>query len=305
MSDDLRERSPRVSEVNVQTPAFEAYAAFKNEFDSSEHCSTRTSDRQRRIAVNSLPESELNKLSVVWLAEKQKELGRDVTRADLEAGTFNTSFDATMANLANNQFDKLKKAQWNPTGGVFLIGSKEHDVITSGDIDKTLRKIEDQRQSMQYVNSLMANEGELFYKLAKVHDGDISINYWDLRDARKADNKARDRGDRLFSDEERKAIDTLYDRWSHSHMRGIEEFDATPGHPGQQHPRQESKITLESMAKGTGFIDASEMIASFNAGPTPRYDCVTADHNQNVIDTARTYAQLKAQEIEQRAASSV
>lgn len=303
MSDDLREGGPRVADVNVQTPAFEAYAAFKSEFDNSEHCAARTADRQRRIAVSSLPESELNKLSVVWLAEKQRELGRDITRSDLE-GTFETSFDATMANLANNQFDKIKKAQWNPAGGVFLTGSKERDVITSGDIDKSLRKIEDQRQSMQYVDSLMSNSGELFYKLAKVHDGELSINYWDLKDARKADKKARDRGDKLFTDEERAAIDKMYDRWIHSHMRDIEHTPVTTTRAGQQ-VRGESRITLASMAKGTGFNDIDEMEASFNAEPTPRYDCATADHNQKVVDTARAYAQLKAQEIEQRAAYDV
>lgn len=299
MSDDLRERS-RVSDINVQTPAFDAYAALKNEFDSFESCSARTADRQRRMAVNSLPESEMQKLSVVWLSEKQKELGRDITRDDL-AVQYDNSFDATMQAIANTRFDQVKKAQWNPVGGVFLIGSKERDAITSGDIEKSLRKIEDQRQSMQYVNSLLANDGELFNKLAKVHDGELSINYWDLKDARSADKKARARGDRLFTDEQRQAIDTMYDRFIHSHMRAIEDVPTNSSHNKNQTARSDAKITLNSMAKGTGFNDVDEMMYSFNPGAIPQYDCATADHNSQVIENARKVSQVAGQLIDQAA----
>jgi hypothetical protein len=280
--------------VDVKTPAFEAYAALKADFDKASTCAqnmvSRTADQYGKVA---LPDSELDKLAVVWLDQQHKSLGRDITRDDLNAPQ-SSRFDTMMAERANNQFETIKHAQFNHEGGFLLIGSKEKDAITTGDIDKTLRKIEDQRQSMQYADALMKDGLNLFNKLAKVHDGEEAVTYWDLKDARKADDKARARGDKLFTDEERQSMDLLWDRWGHSHMRAIEQYPSDRGsHAGSNMPC-DAKITLDSMAKGTGFNNADDMAAALSSRFAARPNvsvaqdtCFEADRQHQIIEQAK------------------
>lgn len=244
--------------VDVTTPAFEAYAKFREDFDSTAPCARRTSlDGNLNGTPGSVKDATVDKMAVVWLAEKYKELGRDVTRADIENGA-TTKFDKLMSEHAMKQFDAIKHAKFNHEGGFLLIGSREKDVLTGKDIDATLKGIENQRRSMDLVAPLFANNGELYDKLAGVHNGQKSLNYWDLKDARKADDKARSKGDSIYTAEERQVIDTLYKKWGSADMRRVENRG-----PGDD-MGCDGVLTYRSAARGAGFEYAQDMDITLN-----------------------------------------
>lgn len=244
--------------VETTTPAFEAYSKFREEFETTANCAIKNSFGDKESGkVGTLSQSSVDKMSVVWLAEKYQDLGRDITRADIENGA-TSRFDKLMAERAMQQFDTIKHAKFNHEGGFLLIGSREKDVLTGKDIDKTLRSIEDQRRSMDMVAPLFANNGELFNKLAEDHNGKWSINYWDLKDARRADDRAKAKGDSLYTAEERAVIDNLYKKWGSADMRRVE-------HRGQGDTMGcDGVLNFDTVAKGTGFDSPEEVFVAAN-----------------------------------------
>ncbi|MGH9547966.1 MAG: hypothetical protein ACRD3W_01275, partial [Terriglobales bacterium] len=240
-------------ELDVHAPAFDAYSSFKSQFDQLQACPQSA----RSDSNANLSDAQLDKMSVVWLAQQQSALGKEITRADLVAPQA-TQFDSLMAERASTQYETIRHAHFDHEGGFLLIGSKEKDALTRKDIDATLQNAEKQRQSTAYADPLMSGNGALFYELSKVHDGVRSINYWDLKEAREVDDYQHSRGTRLFTDEQRSLIDQMYHRWSKSDMRAIEErpLNSTMGCDGA--------ITTEALAKGTGFPNAKEMSDTFN-----------------------------------------
>lgn len=272
--------------VEVTTPAFEAYSRFREDYENSPKCAVRSSMSDSQSGrVGTISDAAVDKMAVVWLAEKYKELGRDITRQDIEDGV-NSGFDSLMADSALKQFETIKRAKFNHEGGFLLIGSKEKDVLTGKDIDKTLKGIENQRRSLDLVAPLFANNGELFDKLAEDHNGKWSINYWDLKDARKADDRAKAKGDRLYTDEERQVIDNLYKKWGSSDMRRIE-------HRGQGDTMGcDGLLSYDTVAKGAGFANPEEIHVAANAHSKYLADfvqnkCETEEQNMNVIQEAR------------------
>ncbi len=272
--------------VDVTTPAFEAYAKFREDYENTASCAVRGSMSDSVTGrVGTISDAAVDKMAVVWLAEKYKDLGHDITRADIEDGA-TTKFDALMSESALKQFESIKHAKFNHEGGFLLIGSREKDVLTGKDIDKTLKEIENQRRGLDLVSPLFANNGELFDKLAEDHNGKWSINYWDLKDARKADDKARSKGDRLYTDEERQAIDTLYKKWGSADMRRLEQRGQgdTMGCDGI--------LNYDTVAKGASFNSPEEIHVAANAhsgylAETIAQKCETEEQNLNVIQEAR------------------
>lgn len=245
--------------VDVTSPAFEAYAKFREDYDNTAKCAVRGSMSDNATGrVGTISDAAVDKMAVVWLAEKYKDLGRDITRADIEGGA-TTKFDSLMAESALKQFESIKHAKFNHEGGFLLIGSREKDVLTGKDIDKTLKQIENQRRGLDLVAPLFANNGELFDKLAEDHNGQWSINYWDLKDARKADDKARSKGDKIYTDEERKVIDTLYKKWGSADMRRLEQRGQgdTMGCDGI--------LNYDTVASGASFNSPEEIHVAANA----------------------------------------
>jgi hypothetical protein len=253
--DGTNNNTLRQVDLDVHAPAFDAYNSLKSQFDQLQQCPQQA--RSEGQGGSGLPDSQLDKLAVVWLAQKSSALGRDITRADLEAPQA-TNFDSAMAARASQQYETIRSAHFDPEGGFLLVGSHDKDAITSKDIDASLKKIEKQRQSMDYADPLMANNGALFYELSKVHDGVRSINYWDLKEARSVDDYQRARGTHLFTDEQRSLIDRMYHRWSKDDMRGIEV------RPQDSNMGCDGEITADTLAKGTGFNSAKELSNTFN-----------------------------------------
>jgi hypothetical protein len=283
--------------VEVTTPAFEAYARFREDYENSPKCAVRGSMSDSQTGrVGTISDAAVDKMAVVWLAEKYKELGRDITRADIESGA-SSGFDSLMAESALKQFETIKHAKFNHEGGFLLIGSREKDVLTGKDIDKTLQGIENQRRSLDLVAPLFANNGALFDKLAEDHEGKRSINYWDLKDARKADDRARAKGDRLYTDEERQAIDNLFKKWGSSDMRRIE-------HRGQSDTMGcDGLLNYDTVAKGAGFENPEEIHAAANAHSGYLADfvqnkCETEASNMATIQEARRMQREEDEAIE-------
>lgn len=257
--DAATNNSYRAVDVDMHAPAFEAYSAFKSQFDQMQKC-PQSAGNQPESGLG-LSDTELNKLSVVWLAQQNSALGRDITQADLNAPQAN-AFDNLMAEHARAQYETIRHAHFDPDGGFLLIGSKEKDALTSKDIEASLKTIENQRESLAYADPLMANNGALFYRLSREHDGVRSINYWDLKEARSTDDYEHSIGKSLFTDQERQLIDRMYKDWGRADMRAVEERPqgSTMGCDGQ--------ITADTLAQGTGFQSADEMSHAFNR-PSP------------------------------------
>jgi len=297
MAREIENTSFEPVSVEVTTPAFEAYARFREDYENSPKCAVRGSMNDSATGrVGTMPDAAIDKMAVVWLAEKYQELGRDITRADIESGA-TSSFDSMMAESALDQFETIKRAKFNHEGGFLLIGSREKDVLTGKDIDKTLKQIENQRKSLDLVAPLFANNGELFNKLAEDHDGKWSINYWDLKDARKADDKARSKGDRLYTDEERAVIDKLFKKWGSADMRRIE-------HRGQGDTMGcDGLLNYDTVARGAGFDNPEEIHAAANAhsgylAEAVQAKCETEAQNLSVLQEARRMTREDKEEIE-------
>ncbi len=254
--DAANNNSFKAVDVDMHSPAFEAYSSFKSQFDQLQKCPQLAANQSESGGLG-LSDSQLNKLSIVWLAQQNSALGRDITRADLDAPQAN-AFDTLMAEHARSQYEAVRHAHFDPEGGFLLIGSKEKDALTSKDIEASLKTVEKQRESLAFADPLLSNNGALFYRLSRVHDGVRSINYWDLKEARSTDDYEHSIGKSLFTDDERNLIDRMYKQWSRSDMRAIEERpqDSTMGCDGA--------ITAASLAQGTGFQSADEMSQSFN-----------------------------------------
>lgn len=268
--------------VEVTSPAFEAYAKFREDYENTASCAVRGSMSDNVTGrVGTISDAAVDKMAVVWLAEKYKDLGRDITRSDIEDGA-TTKFDTLMAESALKQFESIKHAKFNHEGGFLLIGSRERDVLTGKDIDKTLKDIENQRRGLDLVAPLFANNGALFDRLAEDHNGKWSINYWDLKDARKADDKARSKGDKLYTDEERQVIDTLYKKWGSADMRRLE-------HRGQGDTMGcDGVLNYDTVAKGASFDSPEEIHVAANAHSGYLADsiatkCETEAHNMDVL----------------------
>src|SRR5688572_15257009 len=83
--------------VDVTTPAFEAYAKFREDYENTASCAVRGSMSDSVTGrVGTISDAAVDKMAVVWLAEKYKDLGHDITRADIEEGA-TTKFDALMS----------------------------------------------------------------------------------------------------------------------------------------------------------------------------------------------------------------
>ncbi|HEY9719876.1 MAG TPA: hypothetical protein V6C69_20520 [Trichormus sp.] len=282
--DGANQNSFKAVDVDMHAPAFEAYSSFKSQFDQLQKC-PQLSANQSESGGLGLSDSQLDKLSIVWLAQQNSALGREITRADLDAPQAN-AFDTLMAEHARTQYEAVRHAHFDPEGGFLLIGSKEKDALTSKDIETSLKTIEKQRQSLDYADPLMSNNGALFYRLSREHDGVRSINYWDLKEARSTDDYEHSIGKSLFTDEERNLIDRMYKGWGRQDMRAIEERpqDSTMGCDGA--------ITAASLAQGTGFQSADEMSHSFNqprTAATGAENCADKDAERRlaVIQNAR------------------
>ncbi len=296
MSRNFENASVEPLSVDVTSPAFEAYAKFREDFDSTAPCARRTSfDGNTNGTPGLVKDATVDKMAVVWLAEKYKELGRDVTRADIENGG-TSKFDKLMAEHAMNQFDTIKHAKFNHEGGFLLLGSYERDVLTGKDIDATLKGIESQRRSMDLIAPLFANNGELYDKLAGTHNGQKSLNYWDLKDARKADDKAHAKGDTVFTAEERQIIDNLYKKWGSADMRRVENRGQgdTMGCDGI--------LTYSSAARGAGFNYAQDMDITLNGrqfvAAEAKEVCKDEAHNMDVLKEATRMTREGQKEIE-------
>lgn len=304
MARDIESQSFEPLSVEVTTPAFEAYSRFREDYENTAGCAIRGSMSDRESGrIGTVADSTVDKMAVVWLAEKYKELGRSITRDDIENGA-TSKFDSLMAESAIKQFETIKHAKMNREGGFIGIGSREKDELSAKDIDHTLKKIENQRRSLDLVNPLFANNGELFDKLAEDHNGQWGITYWDLKDARKADDKARAKGDKVYTDEERAAIDTLYKKWGSSDMRRIE-------HRGQGDTMGcDGILNYDTVAKGAGFESPEDIHAAANAHSGYLKDavqkkCITEENNMNVIQEARRMNRENLQQIEESAHHTV
>ncbi len=272
--------------VEVTTPAFEAYAKFREDYESTAGCAVRGSMNDNVTGrVGTLSDAAVDKMAVVWLAEKYKDLGRAITRTDIEDSA-TSGFDTLMSQSALKQFESIKHAKFNHEGGFLLLGSREKDVLTGKDIDKTLKEIENQRRGLDLVAPLFADNGALFDKLAEDHNGKWSINYWDLKDARKADDKARSKGDQLYTDEERKVIDTLYKKWGSADMRRLEQRGQgdTMGCDGI--------LNYDTVARGASFNNPEEIHVAANAhsgylAESVAAKCESEEQNMSVLQEAR------------------
>ncbi len=304
MARDIESNSFEPLSVEVTTPAFEAYSRFREEYENTASCAIRGSMSDRQTGrIGTLADSTVDKMAVVWLADKYKELGRSITREDIASGA-NSKFDSLMAESALKQFDTIKHAKSDRQGGFIGIGSREKDELSSKDIDQTLKKIENQRRSLDIVNPLFAKNGELFSKLAEEHDGKIGITYWDLKDARRADDRARAKGDKVYSDEERQAIDTLFKKWGSSDMRRVE-------YRGQGDTMGcDGLLTYDTVARGAGFESAEDIHAAANARSGYLKDaiaekCAGEESNMNVLQEARRMNKENLAAIEEAAHHTV
>lgn len=304
MAREIESKSFEPLSVEVTTPAFEAYSRFREDYENSAGCAIRGSMSDRQTGrIGTVADSTVDKMAVVWLADKYKELGRSITREDI-TNSANTKFDSLMAESALKQFETIKHAKSNREGGFIGIGSREKDEISGKDLDSTLKKIENQRRSLDIVNPLFANNGELFSKLAEDHNGQWGVTYWDLKDARKADDRARAKGDKVYSDEERAAIDTLYKKWGSSDMRRVE-------HRGQGDDMGcDGILNYDTVAKGAGFESSEEIHAAANAKSGYLRDavvqkCQTEESNMTVLQEARRMNKENLQSIEDRAQHTV
>lgn len=304
MARELDNQSMEPLSVEVTTPAFEAYSRFREDYENTAGCAIRGSMSDRETGrIGTLADTTVDKMAVVWLAEKYKDLGRSITREDI-AGGATSKFDSLMAESALKQFETIKHAKSDREGGFIGIGSREKDELSSKDIDQTLKKMENQRRSLDLVNPLFANNGELFSKLAEEHDGKIGITYWDLKDARKADDRARAKGDKVYSDEERQAIDALYKKWGSSDMRRVE-------HRGQEDTMGcDGLLTYDTVARGAGFDNPEDLHAAANARSgylkeAVAEKCKGEESNLNVLREARRMNQENLRAIEEAAHHTV
>jgi hypothetical protein len=161
-----------------------------------------------------------------------------------------------MAAHAAKQYEAVKSAHFDSQGGWHF--AKDKDAITSKDIDVSLQTVEKQRQAMDYADPLMKDNGLLFSVLSKNHDGVRSVNYWDLKEARKIDDYEHSKGTALFTDEQRAVIDQMYHDWSTGTMRAVED------RPQGSNMGCDGEITMDSLTKGTGFANTDEMKSTFN-----------------------------------------
>lgn len=286
--------SSRQINLAPHAPAFEAYSSFKDQFDKLQGpAQTRAATAETQVS-----ESQLDKLSIVWLAEQNSALGRDVTRADLNAPQ-PSELDSLMAAHVSKQYEAIQHAHFDPEGGFLLLGSHEKDALTRKDIDATLKSVEKERQSMDYADPLMSDNGALFYRLSNVHDGVRSVNYWDLKDARSIDDYEHSRGTQLFTQEQRNLIDKMYHRWSKGDMSAIEERPqgSTMGCDGA--------ITADTLAKGTGFRSVREMISTFNPAATSESGDAEAARQDAIIQNARKAWEASQQDVQARSTYAV
>jgi hypothetical protein len=250
--DSLNKALPRV-EIDNHSPSSEAFQDFQWQLHQLQICPKGAAEAVP--AGPGVTESQLDKMSLVWLAKQNESLGRDITKADLSASQA-SEFDSLMASHVLNQYEAIRHAHYDPDHGFLHLQEKE--ALTKADIDASLQKVEQQRQSMDYADPLVRDNGALFNMIAKDHDGVQSINYWDLKEVRQLDDYRHSIGSTLLTDDQRAVVDDMYHRWSKGEVRTIEDV------PSNAAMGCDGAITMQSLAKGTGFTSAEELKAQFN-----------------------------------------